>query len=165
MIENRFVQLTHEYCSLKPIYSFFRRDYARVIEQRLDPKIMLIQEQEVTVLKAVKQASETWKAAFNAGDAASCAAQYETHAVMQARPFGTFTGTPEIQAFWQQLIDDGFKDVEYLNPQITVVDQSSAILTSRWQMNQASGVIHQELWVLQTDGTAKLRLDDFEAIG
>ena len=64
MIENRFVQLTHEYCSLNPIYSFFRSDYARVIEQRLDPKIMLIQEQEVTVLKAVKQASETWKAAL-----------------------------------------------------------------------------------------------------
>jgi hypothetical protein len=32
-------------------------------------------------------------------------------------------------------------------------------------MNKASGVIHKELWVLQEDGAAKLREDDFEATG
>ncbi len=32
-------------------------------------------------------------------------------------------------------------------------------------MNKASGVIHKELWVLQPDGTAKLREDYFEATG
>ncbi|MEO0376478.1 MAG: nuclear transport factor 2 family protein [Cyanobacteria bacterium P01_A01_bin.17] len=123
-----------------------------------------MREQEAAILEAAKRASEQWKGAFNAGDAAGCAAQYENNAVMQAKPFGTFTGTAEIQAFWQKLIDDGFTNVEYLNPQITAVDQSSAILTSRWQMNKASGVIHKELWVLQADGTAKLRTDEFEAI-
>jgi len=32
-------------------------------------------------------------------------------------------------------------------------------------MNKAGGVIHKELWVLQEDGNAKLREDDFEAMG
>ena len=126
---------------------------------------MLTNEQTAVVLDAVKQASEQWKSAFNSGNAAGCANQYEDNAVMQARPFGTFTGIPEIQAFWQKLIDDGFAHVEYLDPHIKVVDETSAVLTSRWQMNKASGVIHKELWILQADGTAKLREDDFEAIG
>ena len=68
--------------------------------------------QETAILEAVNKASKQWKSAFNSGDAAGCAAQYEKNALMQARPFGTFTGTAEIQKFWQQLIDDGFSDVE-----------------------------------------------------
>ena len=90
---------------------------------------------------------------------------YEESAVMNARPFGTFTGTEEILAFWQKLIDDGFADVEYIEPKIEIIDDTSAILKSGWKMNKASGVIHKELWVLQSDGTAKLREDDFEAKG
>ena len=31
-------------------------------------------------------------------------------------------------------------------------------------MNKAHGVIHRELWVLQEDGSAKLREDNFEAL-
>ncbi len=119
--------------------------------------------QAQTVLDAVKKASTEWKQAFNSGDAIGCAAQYESDAVMHARPFGTFTGTAEIQNFWQQLIDDGFTDVNYVEPQITVIDEATAILTSGWTMNKAAGVIHKEQWVLQEDGTAKLREDDFEA--
>ena len=126
---------------------------------------MFSDKQKATVLEAVNKASEQWKSAFNSGDAAGCAAQYEKNSVMQAKPFGTFTGTTEIQAFWQKLIDNGFSDVEYLEPQIKVVDEKSAILTASWKMNKASGVIHQELWVVQKDKTVKLREDDFEAIG
>ncbi len=122
-------------------------------------------EQKEIVLAAVNQASATWKAAFNSGDAAGCAAQYEADAVMHARPFGTFTGTDEIQAFWQNLINDGFAEVDYIDPRIEVIDASSAILSSGWKMNKAKGVIHKELWVLQEDGSAKLREDDFEAQG
>ncbi len=122
-------------------------------------------EQKATVLDAVNKASAQWKLAFNSSDAASCAAQYENNAVMQARPFGTFTGTVQIQGFWQKLIDEGFSDVNYIEPKIEVVDETSAILTSGWKMNKAGGVIHKELWVLQADGTAKLREDDFEAKG
>jgi len=126
---------------------------------------MVDKKQQAVVLNAVIKASEQWKSAFNSGDAAGCAAQYESTAVMHARPFGTFTGTSEIQGFWQKLIDDGFADVEYLEPKFEVVDETSAVLTSGWKMNKASGVIHKELWVLQEDGAAKLRKDDFEAKG
>ncbi len=124
---------------------------------------MVTDEQNKLMQDAVTKASEQWKAAFNSGDAAGCAAQYEPTAVMHARPFGTFTGTEAIQAFWQQLIDDGFSDVDYIDPQLKVIDATSAILTSGWKMNKAGGTIHKELWVLQDDGTAKLREDDFEA--
>lgn len=124
---------------------------------------MLTEDQRELVKNAASAASAAWKSAFNSGDAAGCAAQYEETAVMHARPFGTFTGTAEIQGFWQKLIEDGFANVEYLEPTIQVVDETSAVLTAGWQMNKARGVIHKELWVLQADGTAKLREDDFEA--
>ncbi len=126
---------------------------------------MINDKQKELLLAAVNQASAAWKSAFNSGNAAGCAAQYEAEAVMHARPFGTFVGTTEIQAFWQNLIDDGFAQVDYINPKIEIQDANSAILSSGWTMNKASGVIHKELWVLQEDGTAKLREDDFEAQG
>ncbi|MBJ7537305.1 DUF4440 domain-containing protein [Marinomonas sp. C1424] len=122
-------------------------------------------EQKTMVVSALKNASEKWKTAFNKGDAKGCASQYEADAVMVASPFGTFTGTEEIAAFWQKLIDDGFSDVDYINPEIEVIDGSCAVLSSGWQMNKAKGVITKELWVLQDDGTAKLRIDEFEATG
>lgn len=126
---------------------------------------MISKEQRETVLNALNTASEQWKAAFNNGDAKGCASQYEADAVMVAKPFGTFTGTKEITAFWQNLIDGGFSDVDYINPEIDVIDESSAVLSSRWKMNKVEGVITKELWVLQPDGTAKLRIDEFEAKG
>ena len=119
--------------------------------------------QHQNLMDAVKLASETWKNAFNTGNAAGCAAQYEADAVMVAKPFGTFTGTAEIQAFWEKLIGDGFRDVQYVEPEFEVVDESSVLLKSKWTMNKASGVIHKELWVLQPDGKALLREDEFEA--
>jgi ketosteroid isomerase-like protein len=122
-------------------------------------------EQKNAVLNAVEKASTQWQSAFNSGAAESCAAQYEKTAVMYARPFGTFTGTSEIREFWQKLIDDGFTNVEYLEPKIEVIDEKSALLTSGWKMNKAKGIIHKELWVIQEDGSAKLREDDFEATG
>ena len=124
----------------------------------------MTEQSQQAIQVALKAASERWKNAFNSGDAAGCAAQYEADAVMHARPFGTFTGTAEITAFWQQLIDGGYSDVEYVEPQVKVVDETSAILSSKWKMNKASGIITHELWVLQADGSAKLREDDFEAL-
>lgn len=44
-----------------------------------------------------------------------------------------------------------------------MIDETSALLTSDWKMNKANGVIYKELWVMQEDGSAKLREDDFEA--
>lgn len=115
------------------------------------------------ILTAVNTASAKWKAAFNSGDYVGCAQQYETNAVMNAMPFGQFVGREAIQGFWQQLIADGFSDVDYVEPSIEVISETSAILKSGWKMNKAAGIITNELWVLQSDGTAKLREDDFEA--
>ena len=114
------------------------------------------------VLDIVKKASEQWQAYFNAGDASGCAGQYEKDAIMQVKPFGIFKGHAEIMAFWQKIIDDGFSEVEYIDPQFEVLDETRVLLKSGWRMNKASGVIHKELWVLQDDGAAKLREDSFE---
>jgi ketosteroid isomerase-like protein len=124
----------------------------------------MTEQQKDTLIQAVEAASSRWKAGFNSGNAAQCAAQYEADATMHARPFGTFVGTQQITAFWQQLIEGGYTDVDYLNPKIEVQDEQSAILSSGWKMNKAAGVITHELWVLQADGSAKLREDDFEAL-
>jgi len=125
---------------------------------------MTIKDQHETILKAVKAASYIWTTAFNSGNAYGCANQYEQNAKMRAEPFGQFVGREEIQGFWQNLIDEGYSDVEYIDPQFTIIDSSSALLKSGWKMNKASGLIHRELWVLQADGNAKLREDYFEAI-
>lgn len=126
---------------------------------------MITQESKNMILDAVNLASSKWKNAFNSGDAVGCADQYESNAVMKATPFGVFTGTAEIQAFWQKLIDDGFAEVEYIKPKIEIIDSNSALLLSGWKMNKAHGVITRELWVLQPDRTVKLREDEFEAQG
>ena len=122
---------------------------------------------------AALKASADWKAYFNAGDAAGCASCYEEDAIMVAKPFGTFKGRAEIEAFWTNLITDGFTDVEYINPNIEPLDDKSAVLTSKWKMNKAHGVITREVWVLQSvlpeagnqAVTALLREDHFEALG
>ena len=126
---------------------------------------MTTEQQKESLLAAVNASSTKWKQSFNSGDASGCADQYEVNAVMKAEPFGTFTGTEEIKAFWQHLIDEGFSDIEYINPTIDVVDETRVILKSDWKMNKAAGVIYKELWVMQSDGTAKLRDDHFEAQG
>ena len=84
---------------------------------------MMSEESKAVVLDAVREASGRWQSAFNAGNAAGCAAEYETTAVMHARPFGTFSGKTEIQGFWQKIIDNGFGEVEYVNPKIDILDE------------------------------------------
>lgn len=112
-----------------------------------------------------KHGIELWKQSFNQQDASGCAAQYSPNAIMHARPFGTFTGTEEIRAFWQNIIDSGYRDVEYQNTSWEQKDSSCFILRSEWTMNKGFGVVHEEHWVLQADGTAKLEYDDFEVLG
>ena len=112
---------------------------------------------------AVREASQQWQRAFNAGDAQAGASCYEANAVMEAKPFGTYHGRAEILEFWQMLIREGFSDVEYINPKIVAAGDHAAILSSDWKMNKAHGIITKELWVLQSDGTALLREDYFSA--
>ncbi len=113
---------------------------------------------------AVAKGSRAWRDAFNAGDAAAAAAMYEEDAIMVAKPFGKFEGRAAIEAFWTDIISKGFDDVVYMNTATKVVDQSltAASVSAHWKMNNAHGIITNELWVLQPDGTALMREDHFE---
>ena len=115
-------------------------------------------------LIACKKGISAWQTAFNNSDAKGCAAQYQEHCVMTARPFGVFEGRQAIQDFWQGIMDQGFKDVNYT--QVTwEAEDEGYILTSHWTMNNAFGVVHRERWVLEADGQARLASDDFEVQG
>ncbi len=109
-------------------------------------------------------ASKQWKTFFNQGNAAGCASMYEEDAQMVAKPFGVYKGRQQVEMFWQELIEEGFADVSYLDPKVEPIDENSTVLTSRWTMNNAQGVISRELWVLQANGSMLLREDHFEAI-
>lgn len=117
---------------------------------------------DMAVQVAVATASKAWKDAFNAGDAAGAAELYEENAVMIVKPFGTFTGKDQILAFWTDIVSKGFDDVIYSNTVTTVLDGGSARVAADWTMNNASGIITNELWVVQPDGHALLREDHFE---
>ncbi|MGH1485262.1 MAG: isochorismatase [Cellvibrionaceae bacterium] len=115
------------------------------------------------LIEKTQEASQRWQSCFNQGDAAGCASMYEQAADMHAKPFGQYKNQKDIQVFWQQLIDQGFTDVRYIEPNIEVVDNQTTLLTSKWAMNNAQGVITRELWVMQEDGEMRLREDHFEA--
>ncbi|MDK9763533.1 nuclear transport factor 2 family protein [Vibrio sp. D420a] len=117
------------------------------------------------VLEACKKGIAAWQTAFNNQDAQGCAAQYNEDCVMHARPFGTFEGREAIQAFWQGIIDQGFKDVDYTDVKWEEHQDGGYILTSSWTMNKAFGVVHREHWVVEEDGHARLISDDFEVQG
>ncbi len=114
------------------------------------------------ILVAVAEASKAWKDAFNTGDAKAATALYEEDAIMVVKPFGTYTGRDEILGFWTNLIEKGFDDVVYSDTVTTLIDEESVRIAADWKMNKASGVITNELWVIQSDGRALLRLDYFE---
>ncbi len=102
--------------------------------------------------EAVQTASKSWQKAFNSGDAKkSTATHYLPDAIMVAKPFGTYHGHTDIQAFWEDIIKKGFSDIEYINPKITFIDSKTARLESDWRMNLAKGIITNETWVMQED--------------
>ena len=117
------------------------------------------------VLETCKAGIAAWQVAFNNQDAAGCAAQYCEDASMEARPMGTFTGRSEIQAFWQNIMDQGFKDVDYSEVNWVAEGDDGYILSSNWTMNKAFGAVHREHWQIQADGKARLVSDVFEILG
>ncbi|WP_299730388.1 nuclear transport factor 2 family protein [uncultured Endozoicomonas sp.] len=107
-----------------------------------------------------------WQKAFNSQNAKGCSEQYLENTVMEARPFGTFTGRKAIEEFWQGIMDQGFKDVDYTDVHWEPEkDNDGYILTAKWTMNKAYGVVHREHWIIDTDGKARLKSDDFEVQG
>ena len=65
----------------------------------------------------------------------------------------------------KDLISQGYAKVRYVEPTIEVITANSPLIASHWEMSKAHGVITKELWVLQNDGSAKLRVDNFEVLG
>ncbi|GGP48175.1 hypothetical protein GCM10009347_14250 [Shewanella algicola] len=118
-----------------------------------------------TTLAACKKGILAWQIAFNNQDAKGCAAQYQEDCIMTAIPFGVFEGRKAIEAFWQGIIDQGFKDVDYTQVKWEAESDNSYVLTSKWTMNKAFGVVHRELWVVEADGHARLASDEFEVLG
>ena len=49
---------------------------------------------------------------------------------MRTEPFGQFACRKTIQEFWQNLVHEGYSDVEYIGPQFTIIDSSSGLLKS-----------------------------------
>ncbi len=127
-----------------------------------DPATSAARETALSI--AVAEGSLAWRNAFNAGDAAGAAEMYEENAIMVVKPFGTFEGREAIQAFWTSIISKGFNDVVYINTTTHVIDQTltAASVSADWKMNNAKGIILDELWVLQPDGTALIREGHFE---
>ncbi|MGF1734984.1 YybH family protein [Photobacterium satsumensis] len=116
-------------------------------------------------LARCKAGIAAWQQAFNQQDAAGCAAQYTDECVMEATPFGVFEGREAIQAFWQNIIDQGFADVDYSDVRWEAEGDNGYILTASWTMNKAFGVVHREHWMVQADGKARLVSDHFEVQG
>ena len=117
------------------------------------------------ILDACKAASAIWKNSFNKGDARGCALQYAENTEMRAKPFGTYKGRDEIEAFWQDLISKGFAEVEYINEKWEPEGEDGYVLSSEWTMNKAYGLVHREYFQVQADGKALLVDDEFEVLG
>lgn len=118
-----------------------------------------------TTLDLCKAGISAWQQAFNAGDAAGCAANYAQDAIMVAKPFGTFRGQAAIEAFWADLISQGFAEVAYTDVDWNAHSEGGYVLSSKWTMNNAFGVVHKEHWQVQADGQARLTYDEFEVLG
>lgn len=118
-----------------------------------------------TELSLCKDGINRWQKAFNQQDAAGCAAQYNEDTNMEAQPMGQFKGREAIQAFWQNIIDQGFSDVNYTDVKWEKHEDGGYLLSANWTMNKAFGVVHREHWVVQDDGNARLIADHFEISG
>ncbi len=108
-------------------------------------------------------AARSWARAFNNRDAEACAACYTHDAKVSARPLAEVQGRAEIAEFWAQLIDSGYGNVRYLDPQVRFASEKVAFLTSPWAMNKARGMIHEERWEL-CEGRWLLADDHFEIL-
>jgi ketosteroid isomerase-like protein len=115
-----------------------------------------------TVLNAVKKANNAWIAAFNSSDVKAATDAYKENSLMTVKPFGRFVGKATIEAFWVNIIAQRLKDVKYIAPEVQIISDKAALISSKWSTNKAHGMITKDLSALQKDGSAKLRIDNFE---
>ena len=110
----------------------------------------------------VLERSRRWIESFNSGDVDACVGAYTEDAVMNAKPFGTFKGPQEIDAFWRPFMGSGPSGLEYSNVELEVIDEDTVHLSADWRMSVGRGIITKERWVRQPGGEWMLSEDDFE---
>lgn len=117
---------------------------------------------ESELKQSVLLRSQKWIESFNKGDVDACVAGYQSDAVINAKPLGTFKGTKEIDAFWRPFMGSGAGDLKYDDVELQVEDASTVLLSASWSMNVGRGIITREKWVLQDDENWLLEEDAFE---
>ncbi len=117
---------------------------------------------ETSIKQSVLKCSQNWIKSFNAGNVDSCLAGYQSDAVINAKPLGTFKGIAEIDAFWRPFMASGAGELKYEDVDLQVIDASTVLLSASWSMNVGRGIITMEKWVQQDDGNWLLAQDDFE---
>ncbi|MES1903501.1 MAG: hypothetical protein MHPSP_003350 [Paramarteilia canceri] len=123
-----------------------------------------LEEERKKMITLVKEASLRWQEAFNRGDAQECANQYDEDAIMHPYPFELMHGKENIKQFWQKLIDQGHKNVEYKKSHYHPIDGRKCYLFSEWTMNKAKGLIMKEVWIANEDRTSAKLSEDYFAV-
>jgi ketosteroid isomerase-like protein len=116
------------------------------------------------IVEKVLELSAKWIESFNEGDAEACIAVYRNCAVLSAKPFGTFTGTEEIESFWRPLMGGSLGDLEYYNVKVEVIDENTAHLSAEWKLNLGRGEVTKDVWVKQPDGGWLVDESNFELL-
>ncbi len=109
------------------------------------------------------QASRQWVEWFNNSNVDACADTYTTDAVLNAKPFGTYSGRDAIRAFWKDLIAKGARDLRYSKIKVDQIDTKTVLIAASWSMNIGGGVITQERWV-KVGSRWLLAEDSFEVL-
>ncbi len=110
----------------------------------------------------VQRASEQWIAAFNRGDVAACAGAYAQAALMQVTPMGSYRGRAAIAEFWASIVASGANTLVYDDIAMEVLNEVTVRLSASWTMNIGHGVITDETWARQPNGSWALTHDSFE---
>lgn len=114
--------------------------------------------------KEVIEVSNSWIKNFNKGNVDYCVSLYTEDATMIAKPFGTFRGRNEIDAFWRPFIASGAGYLVYRNTIVKEVNPNTVLIASDWSMNVGQGIITKEEWVKESDGKWRLKDDRFEVL-
>ena len=103
-----------------------------------------------------------WIRNFNEGNLEHCVSAYTPDAVMNAKPFGTFTGQRAIGAYWKLFIESDTGELAYRNVKLQSQGENTVHLTGEWTTNNGRGLVLLEIWVKQNDGSWRIVSDNYE---
>lgn len=140
---------------LKTINSIENKKLSHKVEQKVKKEIIAM--------------TDKWQKGFNldakAKKAKNTFRDYSANAILQSMPeaFGTVQGKENIAKYWQVVLNTGAADMKYLDRNIIVVDEKTALLSSPWSMNKIKGIITLEKWVKKGNKWVLIE-DNFEAL-